>query len=513
VTESPYVRYTLERYNRTIQRVAALRWKYAVVVVVLSALGLLLIPPFTQHVSGHSQPLQWLTLVWVFPIPLILVSLFAYLFWFHPRRFLLSPSPPWEGGARPVVQFQITSTGVNAETVVNTAKSVLFWTHAHPEVCFDSQLWLVVEEWGYTPNREALDELRKDGVRILVVPSDYRTAGGALRKSRALQFSVELRRSEGVPLADTWVYHHDDETAIGEDTVLGIDEFLREHRGVKAVGMGIIIYPQKGDDFRASFVADFNRAKDDIRGLFALTSRRNVLSGFHGSHYIVRADVEEEVGYDIGENLIVSEDFVFEVRVREQFPNIFHILKGFAYEQSPLNLMDQIKQRRRWVWNLRAAWLHLELPASRRAVLAYGLTSWMCAGVSTIAIGASLALGFGAIVPLGGFLAGIIWSIMVMSYVVGYELHREYVAPRPAIWRVVVNGIAGALTDGISVWAGMLTRQKKRFEVVQKDSSPPPSTNPGRAGSMREPLWGASLAPQPASALGDSASLGAEANL
>ncbi|MCI4364181.1 MAG: glycosyltransferase family 2 protein [Thermoplasmata archaeon] len=513
MSEPSYARYTLDRYNRTIQRVATFRWKYAIVVVALSAIGLLLIPPFSQRVSGHMRPLEWLTLVWAFPVPLILVSLFAYLFWFHPKRFLLAPPSPWEGIGGPIVQFQITSTGVNAETVVNTARSVLYWTRAHPEVCFQSQIWLVVEEWGYGPNREALDQLRDDGVRLIVVPTSYRTEGGALRKSRALQFSVQVRRSEALPLAETWVYHHDDETAIGEDTVLGIDEFLREHMGTKAVGMGIIIYPQKGDDFRASFVADFNRAKDDIRGLYALTSRRNVLSGFHGSHYIVRADVEEEVGYDIGENLIVSEDFVFEVRVRERFPDIFHILKGFAYEQSPLNLMDQIKQRRRWVWNLRAAWLHLELPAVRRAVLAYGLGSWMCAGVSTIAIGASLALGFGAIVPLGGFLAGIVWAIMVMSYVIGYELHREYVAPRPNLWKVVVNGIAGALTDGVSVWAGMLTRQKRRFEVVQKDTAAPPVAGRGTVDSVFEPFWVAPTTSPRGTGMGDPSPLGAEANL
>ncbi|MCI4341435.1 MAG: glycosyltransferase family 2 protein [Thermoplasmata archaeon] len=493
--EPPYTRYTLDRYNQTILRVAAFKWKYAAVVVVLSAVGFFLVPPFSRHLAGATPPLQWLTFVWALPVPIILVSLFAYLFWFRPQRFVLvAPSPSGELTGNPVVQFQITSTGVNAETVINTARSVLHWTRAHPEVGFRSEVWLVVEEWGYLPNRASLDRLRDDGVRIEVVPSAYRTKGGALRKSRALQFSVDLRRTEAVPLTETWIYHHDDETAIGEDTVLGIDEFLREHQGEKAVGMGIIIYPQKGDDFRPSFVADFNRAKDDIKGLCALTSRRNVLSGFHGSHYIVRADVEEEVGYDVGENLIVSEDFVFEVRVRDRYPSIFHILKGFAYEQSPLNLADQIKQRRRWVWNLRSAWLHLELSVARRAVLAYGLVSWMCAGISTGLIFASLALGFGALVPLGGFLAGIVWAVMVMSYATGYELHREYVARRPNLWRVVANGIVGSLADGLSVWAGMLTRQKRRFEVVQKDTITPSGAELGGSGSISGTSW-ASTAP------------------
>lgn len=470
VTVPDFASYTLGRYNRTVDRVASLRWKYVAIVLAAAAVGWLLYPPSLSRYASGPMALRLLTVAWLLPVPTLLVAFFGFAVWFRPWKLRIDPPLGAVPGPRPVVHFQITTTGVNAGTVRHTAESVLHWTWAHPELPYRSEVWVFVEEWGWLPNRAVFDGLGALGVRVVVVPADYRPPGGSLRKSRALQYSVGHRRALGLDPASTWVYHQDDETAVGEDTVLGVAEFLIRHGSERAVGMGMIIYPQRGGDFRPSFVADFLRAKDDFRNMLTISGRRNVFGGFHGSHYIVREDVEEAVGYDVGRDLIVSEDFYFEVRVRHRFGGIFHVLRGFAYEQSPLTLSDQLKQRRRWVWNLRSGWLHLDLPASRRAMLAYSLTTWMCASLSTGLIVASLVLHFGPIIPLGGLLAGVVWSIMVLQYYVGYSLHRDYVSRFNSLPRLVANGIVGALTDAVAVWAGMLTRQRGRFEVVRKDA-------------------------------------------
>jgi len=471
VDEPPeYEGYTAERYDRTIARVARFRIWYVAIVAASAAVGLVLIPPF---VSPHGPAaLRWLTVVWMLPVPVLLVGLVGFTIWFRPGRLLLDPAARSVAVPDPTVHFQITTTGVNAATVDHTARSVLYWTRRHPEVCFQSVVWIFAEEWGYGPNRDVFDRLERDGVQVVVVPAAYRPPGGSLRKSRALQYSVEYRRSLGHDPKDTWVYHHDDETAIGEDTVLGIDEFLRAHQHEPALGMGIILYPQAVGEYRAPFVADLIRAKDDFRNMLTITGKRNIFGGFHGSHYIVRQDVEERVGYDVGRDLIVSEDFYFEVRVREEYGGIFYPIKGFAYEQSPLTVGDQIRQRRRWVWNLRSGWLHLDLPLSRRFMLAYSIATWMCALLSTVLIVGSVLLGFGPIAPVGGLLAGLVWSMMVLNYYVGYSLHREYVPRYRSLARFIGNGIVGVFADGIAVWAGMLTRQRRRFEVIRKDRNP-----------------------------------------
>ncbi|MCI4339535.1 MAG: glycosyltransferase family 2 protein [Thermoplasmata archaeon] len=462
---------TAERYNAVIRDAGQFRLVAVLVVLACSTVAGLLVPPLMQ---GHGG--QWerdLTVVWFLPVPLLLLSLLGYVAWFRPSRLLLRPREELPDVPDPAVHFQVTTTGVNWRTVQRTVESVQYWTARHPEVCYTSQVWIVIEGSGYRENPAVFDALRASGVELVIVPVDYQAPGGSLRKSRALHYSVEERRRRGIDLAETWVYHHDDETAVGEDTILGLDEFLRAHGSHAAVGMGIILYPQEADDYRPTVIADFARASDDFRNMLTITGRRNVLGGFHGSHYVVRADIEDRVGYDVGRNLIVSEDFFFEARTRETYGDIFHPLKGFAYEESPLDLKDQLKQRRRWVWNLRSGLVHLPISPARRAVLAYSLTAWMAALLSTGLIGASLLLGFEALLPIGAALAGMVWSIMFLRYYVGYRLCRQYLPPRPSVVRMIGRGIVGALVDGAAVWAGMLTRQRRRFEVVQKDRQEP----------------------------------------
>jgi beta-1,4-mannosyltransferase len=476
-TSAPaYTGYTLERYHRSIDRLVGQKRTYAVVVVALTAFTAFFFTGAHDPASSLGHWLQWLTIAWLLPIPLLVFSSVVYFLWVRTSRFRIVPRPDGRSPVfRPTVMFQVTSTGVNAGTVVHTLRSVLHWTARHPEVDYRPVVWAVIEEWGYTPNRDQFEPLRAAGVHLIVTPTAYRTARGTTRKGRALQYALDERRRLGLPMEELWVYHQDDETAVGEDTILGIDEFVREHRGEKALGAGIILYPQHAADLRPQQIQEFNRTKDDLRTIFTLTSKHNVFSGFHGSHYLVRADVEDATGWDVGADM-TSEDLIFENLVRRDHGPICHLLKGFAYEQAALDWRDQVRQRRRWFQGWWRAVFRQPFSLPRRLGMSYSMIVWMAAIFSLAAMISGWTLGFASLVPAAGALAGFVWATMILGYHQGYLLHREYLPPRQVpLPRVVLNGIVGALLDAVAPWYGVLTPRPSSFQVISKDIRPLPT--------------------------------------
>lgn len=483
-TAGRFEEYTLDRYHAAIDRLVRIRALYLTLIVVLVIAGGLLFVGVRRPESALGEALEWLTVAWLLPVPLLLLSAAVYFGWFSAARFRIRPAA-MVPQPRPTVLFQITSTGVNVETVLNTARSVRYWTGRHPELGYDARVWLVVEGWGYGPNRDRLDVLRSEGVEILVVPVDYRTPRGTTRKGRALEFATERRRALGFDLERLWIYHHDDETAVGEDTVLGVAEFVAEHGARPAVGCGIILYSQLAEDYRPSQIQEFARTKDDLRTIFTITSRYNLFSGFHGSHYLVRGDVEDRTGWDVGPDMN-SEDLIFETRVRADHGPIFRLLKGFAHEQAPLGLADQLKQRRRWFQGWWRAVLHQPFPILRRLVMSYGMIVWMAAVFSIAAMVAGWVFGFTSEFPYTGLLTGFVWSTMVVGYYQGYALHVPYLPPRQVpLLRVVANGIVGALADAVAPWYGTFTRRPRTFQVIVKDRARSPAGLPMTSGGGR----------------------------
>lgn len=488
----------MARYHEALARLAGLRRRYAVLLVVMIVASSLLFLGVHRPGTALGAELSWLTVAWLLPIPILILATLVYFGWFSVERFALGPAPAPRPGPRPKVIFQITSTGLNVETVRNTARSALYWTGQHPEVRFDAEVWLVVEGWGYAPNHARLDPLAKEGVHIVVVPTDYRTRLGTTRKGRALQFATERRRALGTDLTKLWIYHQDDETAVGEDTILGIDEFLAKHGASPAVGCGIILYSQGAEDYRPSQIQEFSRTKDDLRTIYTITSRENMFSGFHGSHYIARGDLEDLVGWDVGPDMN-SEDLIFETRVRAQYGAVFHLLKGFAHEQAALNLRDQFRQRRRWFQGWWRAALRLPFPLARRIVMSYGMVVWMAALFSILAMVSGWFFGFGSILPYTGPLTGFVWAVMVVGYYQGYILHTPYLPRRRVpLPRVLANAVVGAWADALAPWYGTFTPRARTFQVISKDRKAP---SPAPAPASQLPAAArASAAGRPASA-------------
>jgi beta-1,4-mannosyltransferase len=365
---------------------------------------------------------------------------------------------------------------------------VLYWSRHTPRLGFVPKLWLVVEPDGYSSSPATYERLRDEGARVFVIPSSYATPLGTRGKARALEYASEMRVRERLSGADVWVYHQDEETCVGQDTLAGISEFVR--RDERKVGVGIIVYPI---DWNAtpSHVQEVTRSYDDLRVLDSMTRADNAGAGFHGSHILVRADVEDAVGWDTA-GYSPAEDLTFEIRVRTRFGSVFGILKGFAYEKGAFSLRDQLKQRRRWMHGVLFALTHSrDLPPKRRAALAYSALSWFSALPSIAILAVGFLLHFGPILYVTGIFTGFVWVSMVTAYVEGYRMHEPYLHRHPSKLRLALGGLVGALVDALAPWYALVTRPSMG-DFIAKDH---PSSAPSGARAARTARRGTGATP------------------
>ncbi|HTT14664.1 MAG TPA: glycosyltransferase family 2 protein [Thermoplasmata archaeon] len=384
----------------------------------------------------------------------------------------------------PTVLFQITAIGRNYRALAESARSVLYWARHTPRQGFVPRLWLVVEPDGYAASPATYDALQAEGARVLVVPRRYATPLGTHGKARALQYATEVRQHEGLSTDRVWVYHQDEETCVGEDTFAGIAEFVRD--GSKQVGVGIIVYPLDWNG-SPSHVQEVTRSYDDFRVLDSMTGAGNSTAGFHGSHILARADVEDAVGWDtVG--YAPAEDLTFEIRVRARFGSVFGVLKGFAYEKGAFSLRDQLRQRRRWMHGvLFALRRSSELPRSRRLSLGYSAVSWFSALPSIAVLALGVAFHFGPVLFVTGLFTGFVWISMVTAYLEGYRLHAPYLRRKVSWLRLVGAGLVGALIDALAPWYALATRPSLG-DFIAKDR-PGPAGAPAPAAAPRGGAW------------------------
>lgn len=375
----------------------------------------------------------------------------------------------------PTVIFQITAIGRNLRALEASARSVLYWMRHTPGLRFRYRLWLVVEPEGYAAGPSVYDALVRDGAELRVVPRSYATALGTRGKARALEFASEERVREGLSHAGVWIYHQDEETCVGQDTLEGISAFVDD--GSALVGAGLILYPLDWAG-SSSHVQELSRSYDDFRVLDSMVRPGNPTAGFHGSHFLARADVEDSIGWDSA-GYAPAEDLLFEIRVRARYGAVFGVLKGFAYEKGAFSLRDQLRQRRRWVHGVLHALIRSpELPAGRRATVAYSALSWYSALPSVLVLVASVIFRYGPLLLFTGIFTGFIWVSMILAYVEGYRLHREYIDRSRSILQLFAAGLVGALVDVLAPWSALLARPSSG-DFIPKDRPEPSAVPPG----------------------------------
>ncbi len=470
-----YESYTVQRYNETVTDVLSHRkWKLMILVIFSGVIGLV-IPGGTPIQNGLDVVLLAFKLIWLIPVPL-LAAYFLSLLSFEPRDFTIDVAAlvSRKGELAEVkVIYTIVTRGPNIDSVESTVGSVPYWIErVSRDFSLDlkHELWIITEADSYRLWKERYDEYARRGARILAVPEDYQSRNRTRFKARALQYATELRRSLGFNTSHDWIYHQDEETTVGEDTVLGIIDFIINSAGRKTFGAGTILYPQAWENNLPS-VEEFSRSSlYDFSYLRSMKEGKNTAAGYHGSHFLTRADLEDQVGWDFGPNTL-TEDGIFAARILHLNADSVGILRGFAYEQPPLTVQDLLKQRRRWILGGLSMLRRSDLnPKSKLPILA-GLIVWFSALPAMLGLTISLLnvsrgqfLGMGFIV---GFLGYSIYDI----YQTGYDLNRPYIATPPARIsskvKLVVNCIFGLIADSVAPWYAIL-RRTSAYEGIKK---------------------------------------------
>lgn len=191
----------------------------------------------------------------------------------------------------------------------------------------------------------------------ILLPPDYRTPQGTALKARALHYMVELHRASP---EDCYVVHYDEESVLTPDNLARLVHRLLLHP--VGISEGMISYGLDWDQ-----VTLLNKAMESARP-FGCHECYSVMTSppplhLHGSNLVVRQDLENEIGWDIGNldgNALVAEDLVFGLMAYLRCgPNEFGWHYAEMIEQPPFTIKDGYKQRERWVFGALQALAHI----------------------------------------------------------------------------------------------------------------------------------------------------------
>jgi len=245
-----------------------------------------------SDMSNNTFNGDWLIIIWSVYIPLAFLTIYPY-FRYNPQKDL-NPERRHQREEYRVI-FAIVSKGENIKPLSRSIKSVLFWA---PRYLKNWLIEVIVEEDLPKESSEYLNSLISEKLMIIKVPKNYETKNKTKYKARALNYAIEVRKDRGEINQRTWIYHMDEESVVGEDTILGIIDFIEGEGRNKVLGIGLIVYPINwGKNLIVSF-ADTLRPSDDL-GKYRLQAKiGKALFGIHGSHILIRSDVEYKIGWD-----------------------------------------------------------------------------------------------------------------------------------------------------------------------------------------------------------------------
>jgi len=310
--------------------------------------------------------LGYIWLLWLLPTPCFVYFFISYMR--HNRHlFNRDLSEPIPRNAR--IIFQITSK--NCPSIVQDAVNRIV------EVATRSNY----TNYGIdvVTDREATVR----GARMIVVPRAYQTKNHARFKSRSLHYAVEYRHLVNDNTRDTWVLHLDEESFITSQTLISILKYLGRPEPA-LVSEGPIIYPNKMFEVGITRYSESLRPYTCYNCISQMTS--SVPISMHGSNLLVRADVEDSVGWDFG-GIGASEDQRFGHEVWRKMGSVFGWHGGILEEQPPLTVSDFINQRRRWLLGNLANVRVGRLPWLKRVNSIAQTASWMVgfpAGIATM---------------------------------------------------------------------------------------------------------------------------------
>ena len=415
----------------------------------------------------------YLTVVWTAYLPFAVIGMAGAF-----GTGMLKPTKPLKMVEKRVV-FMVP-TVARHDTVPALKRVINSILLCAPKHLLNFTIHIITEE-----GAEGLPSLQKSYrdhslVEFLVVPSWYKTQNGTKYKARANQYALEYRKATEQNTSDVFIYHGDDDTGVGPDTIWSIAKFINHDENKFDLAQGVLTYPfQLSTSWFCKF-ADSVRPADDLTRFHFFTGMLGrPLVGLHGEHLLVRASIEEKIGWDFGETVKVEDAYFglfFSLRYRQRST----FLASCSYGASPASISDLIKQRRRWAAGLFGLLLDPQVPAYVKFPLFYSVLNWSIGLSQHIGVVLFIAYCLGSTntspaFTIFIFLWCVSYSYYIWLYVEGLRINLE--ASQAKRWKFFVYPFIVVLLmpifSLIETWAAVLglsdfLQKKKGFEVISK---------------------------------------------
>jgi hypothetical protein len=397
---------------------------------------------FSRIVSYRQDPLNYfLSVVWSIYAPLMLIAIIGSLYLRNQQRLRkrqrndkAGPVRWWRPSLARHKPIRSNYTGRTEKLLVVTVPTllasgnlpalqrVLLSLFINLPAHFDRFRIDVITEGScdHRPLEEWLEQIGNLGrpARIVNVPTEYETPLGARFKTRANQFAMEARRNARENGESCYVYHLDDDTHIGRDTAASLAEFIELDGDKFYLAQGILAFPHQLTKSKFCRLADSIRPADDLtRFAFFTGALGTPLGGLHGEHLIVRADIEDDIGWDFPDTVI--EDAYFAIQFAIRYPRRSTTLNSYSYGASPATITDLVRQRRRWIEGLLRLAFNRKLPLLPKIPLLYSIFTWSLAPFQFVGLALLISYASGLdntspispwFLPLWSIsLAGIFW--------------------------------------------------------------------------------------------------------
>lgn len=427
------------------------------------------------NVGAAPTPVNYyVTVVWAAYLPIALIGLIGA---FSVRRF----KPSTHRDAVDILVIFVLPTIARFDVLPALNRVIESILTLAPANLSNFRIDLVLDE-----GAEAADDLLRlyrdePRLRIVSVPASYRLPNGTLYKARAAQYLTDLRTRDGESREDVFIYHLDDDTAVGCDTIASIAEFIATDSGETHAAQGVLAFPRELASNRFCWLADAIRPADDLSRFHFFTGLlRQPIAGFHGEHLLIRASIEAEIGWDFGQSVKV-EDAYFALAFAERYPNRSAFLNSVSYGASPATIGDLVKQRRRWAAGLFGLASDRRFTRGTRMTLLWAMVNWGAglfqhAGVVLLA---AYLLGAGNTSPVFRAVV-LIWafniSFVLWMYFEGLRLNMDTSLGRKGYGvnaaAVIVFLMAFSAVEGWAAFLGLcdFVTKKEGFEVIAKQT-------------------------------------------
>lgn len=345
---------------------------------------------YSPHVTGMNY---YLTVVWSSAFPLVLVGLSGIVL---ARRAIRVGTQHPLRLQRPISERLIVHVPtIGRSDTVQSLVEVVNSLEVHLPEGFLNWLVRIVIDEGSQELRNLQRKYRDNAnVDVVVVPENYCPPNNTRFKGRANHWATSHL---GDTSRDTWILHMDDDTRVGSDTVRAIQVFIADQRSStkpKHLAQGVLTYPRSLSRSRLLWLADSVRPADDISRFSAFTGRGSPLAGLHGELLLVRADIEQEIGWDFGPNELV-EDARFGLTFADRYPGRSGWFVGRSYGATPKSCTDFLAQRRRWATGLIRLSLSRSVKLKHRSILGYSVLNWMLGPIQHVFIVLLIAVALG----------------------------------------------------------------------------------------------------------------------